>query len=45
MQMHELRQRIERNSYDVDPRAVADAIVARLIDPDRAQDRRDQPSS
>ena len=31
MQMQELRQRIERNAYDVDPRAVADAIVARLL--------------
>jgi anti-sigma28 factor (negative regulator of flagellin synthesis) len=30
MQMQELRERIERNAYDVDPRAIADAIVARL---------------
>ena len=35
MKMQELRQRIERHTYEVDPRAVADAIVARLLVGDR----------
>jgi anti-sigma28 factor (negative regulator of flagellin synthesis) len=30
MQMHELRERIERDDYSVDPEKVADAIVRRL---------------
>jgi hypothetical protein len=40
MQMQELRERIERNAYDVDAQAVADAIVARLL----TAGRREQPS-
>jgi anti-sigma28 factor (negative regulator of flagellin synthesis) len=44
MQMQELRQRIERNAYDVDPRAVADAIVARLLT-GRTDASGDQPRS
>ena len=31
MQIDHLKARIERNEYDVDPRAVADAILARLL--------------
>jgi anti-sigma28 factor (negative regulator of flagellin synthesis) len=31
MQMHELRERIERDDYSVDPEKVADAIVRRLM--------------
>lgn len=31
MRMQDLRQRIARNAYEVDPHAVADAIVARLL--------------
>jgi hypothetical protein len=30
MKMHVLQERIERDEYEVDPQAVADAIVARL---------------
>jgi anti-sigma28 factor (negative regulator of flagellin synthesis) len=32
MQMHELRERIERDDYSVDPEKVADAIVRRLME-------------
>ena len=32
MQMQELRERIERDDYSVDPEKVADAIVRRLMD-------------
>ena len=32
MQMQELRERIERNDYSVDPEKVADAIVRRLME-------------
>jgi anti-sigma28 factor (negative regulator of flagellin synthesis) len=31
MQLDHIKDRIERNEYDVDPRAVADAIVAKLL--------------
>ena len=31
MQMQELRERIERDDYSVDPEKVADAIVRRLM--------------
>ena len=31
MQIDELKTSIERNEYDVDPRAVAEAIVALLL--------------
>jgi anti-sigma28 factor (negative regulator of flagellin synthesis) len=31
MKMHLLQERIERDEYEVDPRAVADAIVERLL--------------
>jgi anti-sigma28 factor (negative regulator of flagellin synthesis) len=31
MQMEQLRERIERESYAVDPHKVADAIVRRLL--------------
>jgi hypothetical protein len=31
MQMQDIRERIERDAYDVDPHAIADAIVARLL--------------
>jgi hypothetical protein len=31
MYVQEIRERIERNSYDVDPHEVAGAIVARLL--------------
>jgi len=31
MQLDHLKDRIDRNEYDVDPRAVADAIVAKLV--------------
>jgi hypothetical protein len=41
MHMQELRERIERDAYDVDPRAVADAIVARLLTAPRADESRD----
>jgi hypothetical protein len=37
MQMQELRERIERDAYDVDPHAIADAIVARLLSATRVQ--------
>jgi anti-sigma28 factor (negative regulator of flagellin synthesis) len=37
MQMQELRERIERNAYDVDPHRIADAIVARLMSATRPQ--------
>jgi hypothetical protein len=37
MQMQQLRERIERDAYDVDPHAIADAIVARLLSATRAQ--------
>jgi anti-sigma28 factor (negative regulator of flagellin synthesis) len=30
-QLHALKERIERGEYEVDPRRVADAIVARLL--------------
>jgi anti-sigma28 factor (negative regulator of flagellin synthesis) len=33
MKMHLLQERIERDEYEVDPHAVADAIVARLSSP------------
>jgi Anti-sigma-28 factor, FlgM len=36
--MQELRKRIERNAYDVDPHEVADAIVARLLAGRRAEE-------
>ena len=36
--MQELRKRIERNAYDVDPHEVADAIVARLLAHRRAEE-------
>jgi anti-sigma28 factor (negative regulator of flagellin synthesis) len=32
MQMQELRERIERDDYSVDPEKVADAIVRRLME-------------
>ncbi len=35
--MHQLRERIERDAYAVDPQKVADAIVRRLL----AQPQRD----
>lgn len=31
MKMQEIRERIEHDAYRVDPKAVADAIVARLL--------------
>lgn len=31
MKMRDVRARIERDSYDIDPHAVAEAIVARLL--------------
>jgi anti-sigma28 factor (negative regulator of flagellin synthesis) len=37
MQMEQLRERIERDDYAVDPQKVADAIVRKLIAEKRAQ--------
>ncbi|MEA2279764.1 MAG: hypothetical protein QOK21_371 [Solirubrobacteraceae bacterium] len=37
MQMQDLRERIERDDYHVDPHAIADAIVARLLIATRVQ--------
>ena len=37
MHMQDLRERIERDAYDVDPHAIADAIVARLMTATRAE--------
>jgi anti-sigma28 factor (negative regulator of flagellin synthesis) len=31
MKMQSLQQRLDRDEYEVDPRKVADAIVARLL--------------
>jgi anti-sigma28 factor (negative regulator of flagellin synthesis) len=31
MKMQSIRERLERDEYEVDPREVADAIVARLL--------------
>ncbi len=43
MKMQELRERIARNDYDVDPHAVADAIVLRLVGTSRPEPRGDEP--
>ena len=37
MHMQDLRERIERDAYEVDPHAIADAIVARLMTATRAE--------
>jgi hypothetical protein len=44
MQMQELRERIERDAYEVDPHAIADAIVARLLSATRAQQSEQAPN-
>jgi anti-sigma28 factor (negative regulator of flagellin synthesis) len=44
MQMQDLRERIERDDYVVDPDAIADAIVARLLSATRAKQSDDQCS-
>jgi anti-sigma28 factor (negative regulator of flagellin synthesis) len=31
MKLHVLQERIERDEYEIDPRAVADALVAHLL--------------
>jgi hypothetical protein len=41
MYMQEIRERIERDAYDIDPEAVAGAIVARLLAARRGE--REQP--
>jgi hypothetical protein len=43
MQMQDLRERIERDAYDVDPHAIADAIVARLMTATRAESSCERP--
>jgi anti-sigma28 factor (negative regulator of flagellin synthesis) len=43
MQMQELRERIERDAYEVDPHAIADAIVARLLTATRATQSEQAP--
>ena len=32
MKMHAIQERLERDEYEIDPRKVADAIVARLLE-------------
>jgi anti-sigma28 factor (negative regulator of flagellin synthesis) len=41
MHVQEIRERIERHAYDVDPQQVAGAIVARLLAASRAEKPRD----
>ena len=43
MHMQDLRERIERDAYDVDPHAIADAIVARLMTATRAEQSCERP--
>jgi anti-sigma28 factor (negative regulator of flagellin synthesis) len=43
MHMQDLRERIERDAYTVDPHAIADAIVARLMTATRTEQPSERP--